>query len=147
MQVPDKLAGDIVNVTATGQSYISFNFKNVTTTDTFQVGAFSTFHLLLIITNACTVCGSIEGLQQVLANSCRLLVPITQAQIAATGVVTLTHNLNNLVMYASTNASAVLDGKLNNVYLNYASTQPVILTNAQTVCFDRDYASGPCVAD
>jgi hypothetical protein len=27
----------------------------------------------------------------------------------------------------------VLDGKLNNVYLNYASTQPVILTNAQSL--------------
>lgn len=27
----------------------------------------------------------------------------------------------------------MLDGKLNNVYLNYASTQPVILTNAQSL--------------
>lgn len=36
-QVPDTLAGDIVNVTATGQSYVEFKFKNVTTTDTFQV--------------------------------------------------------------------------------------------------------------
>lgn len=37
MQVPDTLAGDIMNVTATGQSYVEFKFKNVTTTDTFQV--------------------------------------------------------------------------------------------------------------
>ena len=37
MQVPDELAGDIVNVTATGQSYVEFKFKNVTTTDTFLV--------------------------------------------------------------------------------------------------------------
>lgn len=36
-QVPDTLAPEIVNVTATGQSYITFNFKNVTTTKTFQV--------------------------------------------------------------------------------------------------------------
>jgi hypothetical protein len=27
----------------------------------------------------------------------------------------------------------VLDGKLGNVYINYASTQPVILTNAQSL--------------
>ncbi len=59
-----------------------------------------------------------------------------QAQIAATGVVTLVHNLKNLLVYASTNGSATLDGKLGNVKLNYASTQPVILTNAQTV---RDF--------
>jgi hypothetical protein len=37
VQVPDDLAGDITNVTATGQSYVEFKFKNVTTTDTFQV--------------------------------------------------------------------------------------------------------------
>lgn len=37
LQVPDALASQIVNVTATGQSYIAFNFKNVTDTDTFQV--------------------------------------------------------------------------------------------------------------
>jgi hypothetical protein len=56
-----------------------------------------------------------------------------QAQIQATGVVVLNHNLDNLIVYASTNGSAVLDGKLSNVYLNYASTQPVILTNAQSL--------------
>jgi hypothetical protein len=38
-QVPDTLAGDIVNVTATGQSYVEFKFKNVTMADTFQVHA------------------------------------------------------------------------------------------------------------
>lgn len=44
------------------------------------------------------------------------------------------HNLKNLLVYASTNGSATLDGKLGNVNINYASTQPIILTNAQTVC-------------
>jgi hypothetical protein len=56
-----------------------------------------------------------------------------QAQIAATGVVTLVHNLDNLLVYASTNGSANLDGKLGNVNINYASTQPVVLTNAKTL--------------
>jgi hypothetical protein len=44
-QVPDTLAGDIVNVTATGQSYVEFKFKNVTTTDTFQVNAVQVLQL------------------------------------------------------------------------------------------------------
>jgi hypothetical protein len=50
MQVPDDLAGDIVNVTATGQSYVEFKFKNVTTTDTFQVRSEQTVHVCFSLT-------------------------------------------------------------------------------------------------
>lgn len=54
-----------------------------------------------------------------------------QAQIPGTGVVNLVHNPTTLLVYASTNGSALLDGKLRNVRINYASTQPVIVTNAE----------------
>mmetsp|Transcript_731 Transcript_731/g.2184 ORF Transcript_731/g.2184 Transcript_731/m.2184 type:complete len:429 (-) Transcript_731:4529-5815(-) len=54
-----------------------------------------------------------------------------QAQIPATGVINLVHNPKTLFVYASTNGSALLDGNLTDVYLNVASSQPVIITNAQ----------------
>lgn len=56
-----------------------------------------------------------------------------QAQIPATGVINLVHNPKTLFVYASTNGSALLDGNLTDVYLNVASSQPVIITNAQRV--------------
>lgn len=56
-----------------------------------------------------------------------------QAQIPATGVINLVHNPKTLFVYASTNGSALLDGNLTDVYLNVASTQPVIITNAERV--------------
>ncbi len=56
-----------------------------------------------------------------------------QAQIPATGVINLVHNPKMLFVYASTNGSALLDGNLTDIYLNVASTQPVIVTNAERV--------------
>ena len=57
-QVPDTLAADIVNVTATGQSYVEFKFKNVTTTDTFQVNA-----VQVLLLEHHSVCASSQFLQ------------------------------------------------------------------------------------
>lgn len=54
-----------------------------------------------------------------------------QAQIPATGVINLKHNPSTLLVYASTNGSALIDGNLTDVYVNYASSQPVIITNAE----------------
>lgn len=56
-----------------------------------------------------------------------------QAQIPATGVINMVHNPSTLLVYASTNGSAFIDGNLTDVFVNHASGQPVIVTNAQRV--------------
>lgn len=64
-------------------------------------------------------------------------VDVFQAQIPATGVVTLVHNPKTLFVYASTNGSALLDGDLADVYLNVASSQPVVVTNAERLTLSK----------
>lgn len=154
--VPDDLAPSITNVTAAGYSYIQFAFDNVTGVDVFQVRSFPTAGIH--VSGLCTAVVLLQigikyGSKQNLLRSIfpelvhvdihslsasnsmtvNLLLTALQAQIPATGVVTLVHNPKTLFVYASTNGSALLDGDLADVYLNVASSQPVVVTNAERV--------------